>query len=144
MIGAELDAFDADVLIYAAAPALSDGAPIRALFDAAEDDTSVGIGSVLLIPEVLTKPLRTGDMEEARSLAAFLGRLDLAPVDRAIAQAAAALGARHGLKAADAVHLATAISLGADRFITNNRKDFSSDIDEIDVVRPADLGRQKA
>lgn len=143
MIAAEMDAFDADVLIYAAAPEIALGAPIRALFDAGGDDTLVGIGSMLLIPEVLTKPLRAGEDEEARSLAAFLGRLDLAPVDRAIAQAATALGARHGLKAADAVHLATAISLGADRFITNNRKDFGSDVDEIDVVRPADLGPRK-
>lgn len=135
----ELDAFDADVLIYAAAPSMRLGAPIRALFEASDDDTSVGVGSVLLLPEVLAKPLRTGAAEEARSLAAFLGRLELAPVDLTIAQEATALGARHGLKAVDAVHLATAISLGADRFITNNRKDFSSGIDEIEVVRPADL-----
>jgi hypothetical protein len=37
---------------------------------------------------------------------------------------AATLGAAHGLRATDAVHLATAVSAGADRFITNNSSDF--------------------
>jgi hypothetical protein len=32
------------------------------------------------------------------------------------------------------VHLATAVHAGADRFITNNRRDFSPDITELDVT----------
>jgi hypothetical protein len=34
----------------------------------------------------------------------------------------------------DAVHLATAIPAGADRFITNNRRAFTPEISEIDVT----------
>ena len=41
--------------------------------------------------------------------------------------------------AADATHLATAVAAGADRFITNNQRDFPQTIEEIDVVYPADL-----
>jgi len=37
------------------------------------------------------------------------------------------------------VHLATAVNVGADRFITNNRRDFPKSIAEIDVTYPADL-----
>jgi len=52
---------------------------------------------------------------------------------------ATALGARHRLRVADAVHLATAVAAGADRFITNNTRDFSKAITEIDIVTPEDL-----
>jgi predicted nucleic acid-binding protein len=60
-------------------------------------------------------------------------------VDEALAQLAAALGAAHGLRAADAVHLATAVAAGADRFITNNSSDFTKAIIEIDVTYPDEL-----
>lgn len=45
----------------------------------------------------------------------------------------------YGLRAADSVHLATAIAAGADRFLTNNRTDFPKSIREIDVIYPDDL-----
>ena len=82
------------------------------------------IGSVLLLPELLTKPLREGAVDELEELCALLARLDLRPVDEATAELAPALGAAYGLRAADAVHLATAVNAGADRFITNNAADF--------------------
>ena len=65
--------------------------------------------------------------------------LDLRPVDRATAELSTILAARYKLKAADATHLATAISMGAKRFIANNRKDFPATITEVDVTHPADL-----
>ncbi len=98
-----------------------------------------GIGSVLLLPEVLGRPLRDGAAEEVCILAGLLARLDLRPVDRATAELATALSSRYRLKAADATHLATAVSLGADRFITNNQRDFPATITEIQVTYPADL-----
>ncbi len=97
------------------------------------------IGSVLLLPEVLANPLRRGDGDELAALGAILGRLDLRPVDAATAQLAVALAAAHQLRAADAVHLATAVGAGADRFVTNNRRDFSPDMTEIDVTFPDEL-----
>jgi predicted nucleic acid-binding protein len=98
-----------------------------------------GIGSVLLIPELLTKPLRDNAGGELDALGALLGRLELVAVDRATARLAAALGASYGLRAADAVHLATAVAGGADGFITNNRTDFPPTITEVEVVYPDDL-----
>ena len=77
-----------------------------------------------------------GRRRRSIALAALLGRLDLRPVDAATARLAVVLGAAYGLRAADAVHLATAVAVGADRFVTNNRRDFTSDIVEIDVVHP--------
>lgn len=138
-----MDAFDSDALIYAAVPGHSLGERVAALFSAessAGPGGRVGIGSVLLVPEVLAKPVRDGDTDGVRMLAALLARLDLRPVDRATAEQAAVLGARYNLRAPDATHLATAISMGADRFITNNKRDFGKFIEEIDITYPADLG----
>jgi predicted nucleic acid-binding protein len=132
-----VDAFDADVLIYAATPAHPLGLPVLRFLDASEH----AIGSVLLVPELLTKPLRDGAAAEHRRLVAILGHLDLVGLDRETAGLASVLGAKHGLRAADAVHLATALSAGADRFVTNNQKDFPRTIAEIDVVYPVDLTR---
>ena len=72
-------------------------------------------------------------------LAGLLARLDLRPVDRATAELATALSSRYRLKAADAIHLATAVGMGADRFITSNKRDFPPTITEIQVTYPADL-----
>lgn len=137
-----MDAFDADVLIYAAVPGHPLGSPVLALFPEeppSEVGIVAGVGSTLLLPEVLTKPTRDGTADEVAALAALLARLDLRPVDEAIASLAVALGASYGLRSADAVHLATAVAAGVDRFITNNRRDFPRSIEEVSVTYPIDL-----
>jgi hypothetical protein len=137
-----VDAFDADALIFAAVPGHPLGRRVAALFSPqprGRADPADGVGSVLLLPEVLGKPLRDGAGDEVRALAGLLGRLDLRPVDRATAELATALSSSYRLRAADAVHLATAVTIGADRFITNNRRDFPAAITEIRVTYPADL-----
>lgn len=137
-----MDAFDADVLIYAASPRHPLGRRVLALFPAhatEATDEVAGVGSVLLIPELLSKPIREGRSTEAGALEALLSRLDLRPLDQATAELATALGAAHGLRAADAVHLATAVGSGADRFITNNKRHFPKSIPEIEVTYPNDL-----
>jgi predicted nucleic acid-binding protein len=133
-----MDAFDADALIYAAVPGHRLGERVAALLRPVRSDAGItaGVGSVLLLPEVLGKPLRDGTADEVRILAGLLARLDLRPVDRATAELATGLSSRYRLRAADATHLATAVSMGADRFITNNRHDFGADITEIDVTYP--------
>lgn len=137
-----MDAFDADVLIYAAVPGHPLGRRVQALFPRdppAESGIVAGIGSVLLIPELLTKPIRDAAQGEIEALALLLARLELRPTDEATARLAAVLGATYRLRAADAVHLATAVSAGADRFITNNSSDFRTSITEIDITYPANL-----
>lgn len=137
-----MDAFDAGVLIYAAVAGHDAGRRVRALFpnDPAADRAVVaGIGSVLLLPELLAKPLRDNAHDELTELTGLLSRLELLPTDQATAELATALAAAYGLRAADAVHLATAVGAGADRFVTNNRSDFPQSITEIDVTYPDDL-----
>jgi predicted nucleic acid-binding protein len=131
-----MDAFDADALIYASVPGHPLGQRVIALFRSAGPGTMAGTGSVLLLPELLSKPLRDGNADEIRILTGLLARMDLRPVDRATAELATALSSTYRLRAANATHLATAVSMGAERFITNNQRDFGPDIKEIDVTYP--------
>jgi PIN domain len=137
-----VDAFDADVLIYAAVPGHPLGRRVAALFPShppVKPGQRAGVGSALLLPEIMAKPLRDGDVAAVRVLAALLARLDLRPVDRATAELATVLAARYRLRAADATHLATAVGMGAKRFITNNKRDFPASIKEIGVTYPDTL-----
>ena len=137
-----MDAFDAGVVILAAADDPR-GAPLLAQIHLADPGVAAGVGSVLLIPEtlVLSRAAREPDggeeTAEFRRLAEILARLDLLPVTRTIAELAVPLRAKYRLKTADAIHLATAIASGADRFVTNNRKDFKASITEIEVAHPS-------
>jgi len=128
-----VDAFDADVLIYAADLDHQLGNRVLELFR--PDTRPAGVGSTLLLTEVLV-PRTDGRADEIGRL---LERLDLRTVDRRIAEAAAILRGKYRLKTADAVHLATALDAGADRFITNNARDFPKTITEIDITYPTDL-----
>jgi predicted nucleic acid-binding protein len=131
-----MDAFDADVLIYAAAP----GHPLgRRVLPLLERQSAPPIGSTLLLPELLTKPIREHAADEIAALIAILSRLALRPCDEATATTAVGLGATYGLRAADAVHLATAVVAGAERFITNNASDFPLEITELAVTYPETL-----
>jgi predicted nucleic acid-binding protein len=140
-----VDAFDADVLIYAASPSHELGRRIAQLFVAEPapdvgDPAPVGVGSVLLLPELLIHPTRHAATTQRARLLHLLARLDLLPVTEHVAALAVVLGAKYGLKPIDAVHLATAVDAGCDRFITNNIRDFdSARIDEIEIVTPATL-----
>ncbi|MCA1675563.1 MAG: PIN domain-containing protein [Actinobacteria bacterium] len=133
-----MDAFDADVLIYAAADDHPLGRRVRALF-ATEPGSVAGVGSVLLVPEILAKPMRNGHAEELTALAGLLSRLELRVVDAVTAEVATSLAATHRLRAADAVHLATALVAGADRFVTSTRRDFPQTLTEVDVTYPDTL-----
>lgn len=130
-----MDAFDADVLIYASTVGHPLGDRVRSLFPV-ESETSAGIGSVLLLPEVLAKPMRDGATAEVVALTELLSRLELRTVDPITAEVATTLAGSYRLRAADAVHLATAVLAGVDRFVTNNRRDFPLTISEVSVTYP--------
>lgn len=131
-----MDAFDSDVLIYAAGVHPL-GVPIRALLNDAP--FPAGIGSLLLVPEVMSKPTRLGRADECDALIELLAQLDLRPLDQVTAGLAAELGATYNLRAVDATHLATAVFADADRFLTNNRRDFPRSIAEIAITYPDEL-----
>ncbi|WP_052326674.1 type II toxin-antitoxin system VapC family toxin [Deinococcus peraridilitoris] len=128
-------AFDADVLIYAAVPGHALGRRVHQLLAEAPRDQHCA--SVLLLPELMSKPLREGRTAELVALRLLLSRLQLVDTSEDIAALAAQLGAAYRLRAADAVHLASAVAGGAEAFVTNNRKDFGAqNILEIPVLFP--------
>ena len=86
-----MDAYDADVLIYAAAadhPLGQRIAKVLASRPRSRLETPIAVGSVLLLPELLSKPTREGRDDELLALAAILGRIDLRPLDVATAKSA--------------------------------------------------------
>jgi predicted nucleic acid-binding protein len=132
-------AFDADVLIYAA----QIGHPLgEKVLEILENPNLEGsrVVSALLLPELLSKPIRLGLNLERDTLLKILSFLDLISLDAATAMLAAQLGAAYNLRAPDAIHLATAVQAGADVFVTNNANDFKPDlILELRVILPHDL-----
>ena len=129
--------FDADVLIYAATPKHELGEPVWRLVQLEADQS---FGSVFLVPELLIKPVGSGADGEVQALTAVVGRLNLVDLTPSVAAIAAEVGAAHSLSPADAVHLASAVWVGADSFVTNNKRDFDrARITEIDVVFPEEL-----
>ena len=127
-----VDAFDSDVLIYAA-QGDARGDEVARLLGLA-DSTVTGIGSVLLVSELFGSPAGRTDGVEKATLVSILARMDLKNVDYETADLAGAMRAKYRLRAADAIQLDTAELWGADRFHTNNRKDFGQPIDEIEIV----------
>ena len=65
-----------------------------------------------------------------------LAAIDLKDLDYETAQLAGVMRAKYRLDTPDALHLATAVLWGAERFHTNNSKDFGQHIDEIEIVLP--------
>ena len=130
-------AFDADVLIYAAQFEHPLGQKVLRTL---ETPAVTAIGSTLLLPELLSKPIRLGQNTERDSLLSILALLELLVLDTANAMLAVQLGATYKLKAPDAIHLATAVQASADAFVTNNTRDFKPElILELKVLFPSDL-----
>jgi predicted nucleic acid-binding protein len=130
-----VDAFDSDVVIFAAKHDPR-GEVVARLVDAATALDEV-IGSVVLVSEVFAAPVGVINESERQRLINIVAALGLRDVDYEVADLAGTLRTKYRLKTPDALHLATAVLWGADRFHTNNRKDFGQPIDEIEIVFPA-------
>lgn len=104
---------DSNVFIYAL-DGRSVFAPAAQTLLANLDQTVLGFSSVITYGEVL-RP--TGD---AKAFLDSLPGLQLLPVDHATAKHAGQLRLGHGLRLADALHIATALACGAELFITND------------------------
>jgi predicted nucleic acid-binding protein len=82
--------------------------------------------SVITLTEVLPKPIEAGDEKLARKFAEFLkyGRnLSLIEISMSIAERAGKLRGQYSdLRAIDAIQISVAIDVGADAFLTNDKK----------------------
>ncbi len=79
--------------------------------------------AVITLTEVLVHPLREGNAalaQQYRDILVNNSDFELLPITIHIAEAAADLRARYGLRTPDALHIAAAISAGCDTFLTND------------------------
>jgi len=108
---------------------------VRELFNAVEIGKVYAVSSVLLITEVLTKPLKDGNKGLTDRYLAFIStfpNLGLREIDQNVAHQAAKLRARYGFKTPDALFLATAMEEKAEAFITNDVR--LQGIENIEIV----------
>jgi predicted nucleic acid-binding protein len=94
------------------------------LFAALEGGVFRAVTSVLTLTEIMTGPFKLGEnelaAEYARLLETFPG-LQLQNIDRSIARQAAMFRST-GIRAPDALHLATAVQRGASVFVTSDKR----------------------
>ena len=98
----------------------------KEVFDSFLSGRITAYSSVLTLTEVLPKPIESGDEKLARRFAEFLEHgknLSLLEITSGIAKQAGNLRGRYPeLRALDAIQLSAAIDVGADAFITNDKK----------------------
>jgi predicted nucleic acid-binding protein len=116
-------AFDTVALVYFVEknPAYFD----RMLFIMSQVDSGLvdGVASSIALTEVLIQPIRTGNIALAQSYETVLSdseNFQVMPISIRIARLAADMRARHNLKIADALHVATALESGCEAFLTND------------------------
>ncbi|WP_234122422.1 type II toxin-antitoxin system VapC family toxin [Clostridium hydrogenum] len=93
------------------------------VFQKIEKGQVYGITSILVLTEVLTKPLKDNNENLARAYKAVIStfpNLAVKSIDKNIAIVAAELRAKYGFKTPDAIFIATGIEEGSDVFITKD------------------------
>jgi len=96
---------------------------VREVFRRITSDTLPAHSSVITLTEVLTQPYRVGNPALAQRYRRFLLRsrnFSLDQVTTDIAEQAAVLRARYGLRTPDALQIATALAAGCAAFLTND------------------------
>jgi predicted nucleic acid-binding protein len=105
------------------------------VFEAWEEGRNSGVTSVITLLELLVKPKREGKREVARDYLELLStypNLTIVEVDIGLADLAADLRAKYGLRTPDALQLAAALQAGAGGFITNDSR--LKGVAELEVV----------
>lgn len=98
---------------------------VRPFFESVDRGEFRLVTSVVTLAEVLVHPMREGDHDLAdqyRRILLNAKYIVTLPVSEVIAEQAAELRARHGLRMPDALQLATAMSGGATSFLTNDAR----------------------
>jgi predicted nucleic acid-binding protein len=88
-----------------------------------EDRPIEAVSSVITLTEVLTHPVKLGNIRlerEYRDILLHSGEFRLLTITAQIAESAAALRARYHLRTPDALHVAAAIDVRCDALLTND------------------------
>jgi predicted nucleic acid-binding protein len=134
--------FDANIVIYAVEGVSLFLDRIRILMSALNEAEIIGVTSELTIAETLIKPLKEKQTEIQRAYQEFLTPTPgfrVIPINRPILEEAARLRATTRLKLPDAIHLATALHLQCDSFVTNDDLFRSLGLNQIKMLTDLDL-----
>ena len=113
---------------------------LQPLFEAWEEGRNSGVTSVITLLEILVKPKREGQEEAARDYLELLTTypyLTIVEVDLGVAERAADLRAKYGIRTPDALQLAAALQAEAGGFITNDGR--LKQVAELEIVLLDDL-----
>jgi predicted nucleic acid-binding protein len=116
---------DTNIIVYAVEEPVPLTRGQAALFDAIDNGSVHAFTSELALAECLVHPFAVNDSSLASAYETFLGgetELKLVPLDRHILIAAAHIRALTKMKLPDAIHVASAMSMGAAIFLTADRR----------------------
>jgi predicted nucleic acid-binding protein len=114
-------AVDSAPLIYFLEDHRTLAARFAPLFEAEAAGKIEIVISAIAVAEVLAGPLKTGNEALASRYRRAMDAWQIVPVDAELATMAARLRAAYGLRLADAIHAATAISTGCVALVTHDR-----------------------
>lgn len=118
-------ALDTNLFIYAFEQHPRHGETVKAILDIVEEGKVEAVTSTITLTEILTKPIQEGNdtlEKRYRLLFTHFPNLTVVPVDVSVAERAACLRGKYGLKTPDALIVASAIVSGCDLFITNDHR----------------------
>jgi len=102
------------------------GPLVKEVVDSFQAERLRAFSSVVTIAEVLPKPIAAGDVKLARKFSEFLRygkNLRLVEISIDMAERAGRLRGQYShLRIVDAIQLSTAMEVGADAFLTNDKK----------------------
>lgn len=116
---------DTPIFIYAVELHPRYGKLVEEMFASIAAGRITAYSSVLTLTEVLTQPRRTDDAALEASYRRVLltsANFTLLDTTPAIADTAADLRARHGLRTPDAIQIASALAAGCGAFLTNDAR----------------------
>ena len=111
--------------------------PVRAIFESVEKGKLKAITSTVTVIECLTKPLKKDDFPlVAKYKTAFRNfpNLDVISISTEVAEKAASISARYGLKTPDSIQIAVGVLGKVKTFLTNDL-----DFKEIETIKVMQL-----
>lgn len=133
---------DSNMVIYAIEGMAKFAAQIQPILDAMDGGEIFVVTSELTLAEVLVGPIKAGNFPVQQTYRAFLTTtsiVEIIPITRPILEEAARLRATTRLKLPDAIHLATALHLQCDSFVTNDDLFRSLGLNQIKMLTDLDL-----
>jgi len=116
---------DTNIVIYVVEGYAPFERTIRALLDAVDNRQIRAATSELTLAEVLVKPKMDGKVDLVKAYHTFLessAAIEVLPITQNILVQAAELRASSATKLPDAIHIATALSVGCSSLLTNDQE----------------------